>query len=338
MNPIFQFDSTNCADGVKVIHCKEQAEDAYVESLAGQLLGDDAYDLLVDEDADVYKPNGEILVRFRKGVIPVEMCEKTRPIWADAATPTDNRGYAAGIPEIGEDGKIKGLRKEHGKVLLPGNEGATRLKFLKQDGTVSKKTIAKTVNSGIVGFMEGNPRFPYCRLTAFNTEHMDRFNECMPMITLVDQKFSELMPVRHAAQMEYHNRTQEAFRIPGTSFTTITVNKTFRTAVHQDKGDLKEGFGVMTAIRSGKYKGGYLIFPKYRVAVNMCTTDLICADVHEWHCNSPITGIPGTYQRISLVFYYREKIAACGSPEEERRKAEAAQDRRLSPETQQELL
>ncbi len=257
---------------------------------------------------------------------------------------------AAGIPEIGEDGKIKGLRKEHGEIITnslvtANGKGRTRVKFKKQDGTISKKTVAKTVLSGIVGFMEGNPRFPYCRLTAFNLQHMDQFNECMPYIRLIDEKFKDLMPDRWQAQMEWQTRTSEDFKIAGTSFTTITVNKNFPTAVHKDAGDLKQGFGVMSCLRSGPkglsdttYKGGYTIFPKFKVAVNMTNGCICCADVHEWHGNLPITGIPGAYKRVSLVFYYREKIANCGSAEQERQRAEQQQEVRIYGNGQKELL
>jgi len=247
----------------------------------------------------------------------VKMCEETFPIWNLAATPTNNRGMAAGEVEV-VDGKVKGMK---GVRAIAGEAGATRVKLIKLDGTLANKTVAKVVNSGIVGYMDGNPRFPYCRLTAFNINHMDKFQKCMPLIVHVDREFRTLMPDRHAAQMAYHSRTNKDFRIPSTSFTTLTVNRNFRTALHTDKGDLKEGFGVMCAIRRGNFRGGYLCFPKYRVAVDMQTTDVLCADVHHLHGNSEIKGIPGTWTRISLVFYYRENLSSCGSAEQERKKA-----------------
>jgi len=279
---------------MKIIHLTEQMPDEDVERLGGTMLESSAYDIVITEDCDVFKPEGTPLLKFRKGVIPAEMCLKTFPIWEEAATPTDNRGMAAG-----------GVREAR----------------LKKDGTKEKRTRTKQVNSGIIGFMDGNPAIPYCRLTAFNAANMDKFQECMPMITLVDKLFSEIMPDRHKAQMEYHSRTSNDFKIPGTSFTTLTVNKNFRTAIHTDKGDLKQGFGVMAALWKGKHKGSVLCFPKFRVAVDMQTTDLLCADVHEFHGNSATIGIPGTWTRISLVFYFREAIASCGTAEQERLKA-----------------
>ena len=138
----------------------------------------------------------------------------------------------------------------------------------------------------------------------------------MPLIRAVDARFRETLPERYAAQQAVVEATSPDFYISGTVFTTLTVNMNFRTAVHQDVGDYKPGFGVMTAIRRGVYEGCYLCFPKYRVAVDMQTGGLCLADVHEWHGNTPL--VPkGKYARLSLVFYYRELMQRCGSSAEE---------------------
>ena len=36
--------------------------------------------------------------------------------------------------------------------------------------------------------------------------------------------------------------------------------------------------------------GGCLVFPKYRIAVDIRSQDVLLCDVHEYHGNSPITG------------------------------------------------
>jgi hypothetical protein len=113
-------------------------------------------------------------------------------------------------------------------------------------------------------------------------------------------------------------KTSKDFVIPGTVFTTVTVNRNWQTAVHQDKGDLKAGFGVMSVLEHGKYTGGILVFPKYGVGVDMRERDICFADVHQWHGNTPIKGIPDAHERISCVFYYRENMQYCGTVEQER--------------------
>lgn len=193
----------------------------------------------------------------------------------------------------------------------------TRLRPMKQDGTVSNTNYAQAVHSGIIGFYDRYPRIPYCRLTAFNLYQPEKFQAAMPLIRAIDEAFKKNVPGRYAAQLKVVKQTSPDFVIHKTAFTTITVNKNWVTALHKDKGDLTEGFGVMTALRAGHYSGCYLCFPKYRVAVDMRTRSLLLADVHEWHGNTPLIGIEGAFERISLVCYYRQGMVSCGSAAEE---------------------
>jgi hypothetical protein len=89
---------------------------------------------------------------------------------------------------------------------------------------------------------------------------------------------------------------------------------------------LREGFGVLTVLHAGTYTGGHLVFPKYRVAVDLRTGGVLLADVHEAHGNTPLIGTPGSFVRLSLVCYYRAGMRACGSASEENARA-----KRLEP-------
>ena len=105
-------------------------------------------------------------------------------------------------------------------------------------------------------------------------------------------------------------------RIPGTVFSTITVNRNFRTALHQDAGDFKEGLSVLAVFTRGDVRGGDLCLPEYGVSVPMGHGDLLLFHAHLWHCNTPITGThehaikPTDPARVSLVCYLREKMHA----------------------------
>lgn len=129
--------------------------------------------------------------------------------------------------------------------------------------------------------------------------------------------FQRECPNRYAAQMAAVKRTPKDFIIDGTAFTTITVNRNWQTAVHRDEGDLQAGFGVMSVIRAGTYDGCYLVFPKYEIAVDMRSRDVLLADVHEYHGNTTIIGTKGAYDRISTVLYYRSNMRFCGTPAQE---------------------
>ena len=64
-------------------------------------------------------------------------------------------------------------------------------------------------------------------------------------------------------------------------------------------------------LEEGKYKGGYLGFPRYGVCFDVRMGDFLAMDVHEWHCNTPIEGITKDFTRLSVVCYLREKMDKC---------------------------
>jgi hypothetical protein len=137
------------------------------------------------------------------------------------------------------------------------------------------------------------------------------------MLRPASEVYRRLCPKQFAVQKSFIDRTPKEWVISGTVFTTITVNRNFRTAVHKDKGDLPDGFGIMTVLRRGYYSGGHLVFPKYRVAVDMGDRDLLLADVHEWHGNTPIQFHTSDAERISVVMYYRAGMIECFDPDGE---------------------
>lgn len=288
------------------------------EELAGRFMDETCYDRLVTEDCDLYKPDGSPLLIYRKNVLPAALCEQAWRSLRKAAAISENRGVAAGVITSNEDVEQNSLRRWATVAV----RSKMRFKNLKQDGTVSNTNYAKPVLSGIVGYFDRNARFPYCRQTAFTMNQREKFEAALPFVRAVDAVFARELPDRYAAQQEYINRTSPDFRIPGTVFTTITVNKNWQTALHQDKGDLKAGFGVMAVLQAGSYAGGYLVFPRWRVAVDMRSRGVCLADVHEWHGNTAIEPVDDQpHERISCVFYYRENMTHCGTAAQELERA-----------------
>lgn len=286
---------------MQVHHCKEKFP---ADHLAGTKLDESHYDHLLggDEPCDVFKPDGTPLVKYRPHWFSDELCRSVLPACRKAATPTTNRGIAAGQLE---DFSYLGTNRPIGK--------RSKVKFnrVKRDGTLSNTNHSPPVDSGVVGYFDRSPRFPFCRQTAFLVREASTWKRFLPYIERADQGFREFMPNRWAAQRDYASRTASDWVIPQSTFTTVTVNKNFQTATHKDAGDLASGFGVMSCLRNEKYDGAYLVFPAYRVAVNFGHGCLCLADVHEWHSNTPFTRMQVGYERITLVFYYRENMIHC---------------------------
>ena len=93
----------------------------------------------------------------------------------------------------------------------------------------------------------------------------------------------------------------------------MTINHNWRTALHKDAGDLKEGFGNLVVLEEGKYKGGETGFPQYGVCVDVRQGDFLAMDVHEWHCNTKL--LYGGEHDTSQEDEFYESVTYMGCPE-----------------------
>jgi hypothetical protein len=245
-------------------------------------------------NVDMYDENGNVIVKFRKNIFtPLE--SQTLFQLHGAAKLGKTRPSASGIPPEGKYKYI--ISKSSGKPL---------------------QVLTTKARSGIVGFYDSVSNFgrahapdlnEKCRQTAYTLMNLTKYKSCIPIFQKIDQIFKKLVPHRYKAQYDAILKLDPKYRIPKTVFTTVTVNKNFRTALHKDGGDYKEGFGNLVVASQGDYQGGYTLFPQYGFGIDCRDGDFLAMDVHQWHCNSEIKG---TGTRISLVFYLRDKmLKAC---------------------------
>lgn len=287
----------------EIIRLEYQAPKDTWDKFLGVKLDEKSYDRLIETDCDVYTPEGEILLKFRRKCIPVKPAAVAYEILKKIKQKSFNRGMATG-------------------------------KMYAKTGRVTKKgTISKThavapedgVMSAIVGYFDRYVRIPFCRQTAFTADFPEKFQELLPYFQAVDRIYAAEAPERYALQRAVVDRTSKDFVIRGTAFTTVTVNQNFQTAVHTDKGDLKDGLSCITCLEAGEYRGANLVFPHYRVAVNLRTCDLLMFNSHHMHGNTPIIGKVGQWKRISCVLYYRENMHQCGTAADELERAKKRQ-------------
>lgn len=198
----------------------------------------------------------------------------------------------------------------------------------------STTNYAKSVFSGVAGWYDRYPRIPYGRATSYTEKYPELFEQAYPFLQTLNKGFRELLPWRWKNQRAAADKLDPRFLVPGTVFTTITVNKTFRTAAHRDAGDLETGLSNLLVLGTGEYTGGYLIFPEYRVAVDVRPGDLLLVNNHEIiHGNTPIVlNKPDdpTCERISLVCYFREKMLELKSYEYEALRKQYVEERRMN--------
>lgn len=214
------------------------------------------------------------------------------------------------------------------------NEEAYRVfrhKTIAKPGTAAYREVAAGegadedldyAGSSPVGYFDRSIDFPYCRTTAFNLKHPRKFRRALPYIRAVEEQFRLHLPSRYNAQLLWATATYPDWLVSEV-FSTVTINKNWRTRVHTDQGDYKPGFGVITCFRRGPVQGGELILPKFRLGVDLRERDVLLVDVHECHGNAPLVGNPFEYERISCVFYLRTRIAQCGTRQQELRRIQS---------------
>lgn len=197
---------------------------------------------------------------------------------------------------------------------------------------ISVTNYAKSVFSGVAGWYDRYPRIPFGRATSYTRDHFDKFKMSFPFLQSLNRGFKELLPWRWANQKAAADKIDPRFLVPETVFTTLTVNKSFRTAAHLDAGDLDSGLSNLLVLGSGRYTGGLLVFPEYRIAVNVRPGDLLLVNNHEViHGNTPIVlddPEDPNCDRISLVCYFREAMLTLGSWEYERAREDYVVQRR----------
>lgn len=255
------------------------------------------YDLLIEEPTRVYKPNGDLLLALNSGAITEGSAKQAYNILRKLNSPATNRGSASGA-KAGSDVAYQVKTKAGYKT------NTTRLTY--------KDSVGKG-SSSIIGYFDRYVRFPYCRECSFNQQSPTDWASLQPFIQQVDRCFAATLPDRYFVQRAMADATEPAYRINNTAFTTITVNKNWQTACHKDSGDLREGFGVMAYLQAGKLDGGYLVLPKFKVAVKLRSLDVVMFDTHELHGNTAISGRKNAYERITSVFYFRENMIRCGN-------------------------
>ena len=138
-------------------------------------------------------------------------------------------------------------------------------------------------------------------VTAWTRNNATKWKACRDLLTAIDGVYKKLAPKEYVAQRRAVRNKSSL--VHGTVFSTVTVNRKFRTAMHTDSNNYSGGLAVMTLLKGSTSTGGKLLFPKYKLSVELNEGDVIVYDVNEHHCNSAVRG-----DRLSCVFYLRQGL------------------------------
>ena len=276
------------------IRVRTKTPKAELDQKVGKILRESDYNIRCTGPTKVVMPDGRPLCIYLPGIMAGQSHTDAYDI-LHTIQDTGNRNLASGAPSF----------------------------------QVGNRTRFKPVKSSIIGNIDPLTSVPYCRTTAWTGRNAESFESLFPFFKDIESTFAYYVPDRYAAQKARAESTHPDWMVGGTVFTTLTVNNTYPTGVHTDKGDLDAGFSCLTTWRRGDYSGGHLTFPEWRISVDLQDGDLILMDAHQWHGNTVMDLESEDAERISLVLYYRTKMLDCGSPEEEINKEVSAKKRKL---------
>jgi hypothetical protein len=300
---------------VRQIYVTKKLSDEYIKSKEGEYFDTKDYDDVIKENCDCYyydeNNKKQILLKFRKNVLSKNLCGLGIDCLKEASKKThDNRGASAGVIDL----KKMPTYANKAEQLIGRNKFRVKAYRSRRTGKIVKNSLGNISQSNIIGYYDKRDRnlgagAPPCRTTAFTSQQVDKWDNVKPLLAAIDKQFKKLIPKNHKIQYDRAHDTE--YVIGDTAFSTVTINNNWRTALHQDAGDLKEGFGNLVILEEGKYDGGYLGFPQFKVAVDPRNGDFLAMDVHQWHCNTKIIPKSKDYTRLSIVAYLRDKMINC---------------------------
>jgi len=270
---------------VDVYYVDKNMSDDAISHLKGTFVKKSQISLIINSDADVYTNDNKLLLKFRKNKLPLNQVDKfyDNVIQYARNNYTSNRGSASGTRK---NANMKTNAKVASNVIGYMDTFSPQQKFLLKK---QNRTVKYNVRE--------------CR---FNMLYPEKYKELIPLVQSIDKYYKKLIPAQFEKQ--YRKAKQTHFKISNTSFTTITTNVNFRTTMHQDKGDDAEGFGNLTVIERGEYKGAETCLPQYGIGVNVRNGDVLFMDVHEWHGNLPMVSESKDATRLSIVCYLRHNV------------------------------
>ena len=268
---------------ITILTVEKEYDDEKMETKMNKLLKPKDINTIIDYDVDVYTNEDKLLLRFRKNVLKEEHIDEFY----------DN---------------IIQFAKNYSRLRGKSSGSKTEASF-----------SDKKIMSNIFGYFDswspaqkiifkarGKTPSVMVRQCRFNMDNPEKYKKTIPLIKDIDELYSKLTPEQYKLQRRKANQTY--FKIPGTSFTTVTTNVNFQTSIHTDKGDDEEGFGNLAVIERGDYTGGETCFPQYGIGINVRSCDILFMDVHQPHANLPIHKKEKDTIRLSIVCYLRKNV------------------------------
>ena len=314
------------------INATDCLSDYDCDNLRGKYLDGSHFNTIIDYDCD-FLCEGKPVFKFRKKQFQEDLLRVAWDNCKNMAKVSRGRGAASGPidPEstYWKKRDIYWSKKWSAMYMVKDRKtGEMKRSKMKVQNEVASNPI------GFYGKTNGLGLDLPCRLSHYTRDNFEDYERGIPYFQKIAENYQKLMPDQFIQQLERANMNE--FHIPGTPFSTITVNRNFRTAAHKDSGDFG-GWACLSVLEENKYHGGLFVLPKFKVAIDIRHGDILVADVHQYHGNTElfeteedkkyndeniqttfkdnlsigVLGLNNRFSRLSFVSYLRENMIEC---------------------------
>ncbi|RNF26958.1 putative j-binding protein [Trypanosoma conorhini] len=182
------------------------------------------------------------------------------------------------------------------------------------EAAATTRNLRKAINggkvnpeTGIVGYYDylNNPTQRKCRETEFTRKNWSTIADpCEAFLVAMDKLYSECAPTHYKLQ---RIAIPPHYQLFNTVFSTMTVNRNFRTAVHTDKGDFRSGLAALSVI-DGVFDGCHLAIKALGKAFRLEVGDVLFFDTSLEHGNTEVHNFDYCWKRVSVVCYLRNGL------------------------------
>ena len=272
-----------------------------LDAWSGKFLTEDAYNKVVSpvEDVAIYKPGATLM---EEGVPLAYVVCNAYPdntildCLKTIEETTVMRANASG-PILEEDMKAKGITEY--KLRTP-NSYHTKTK----SGKWGMVAYANEIHSVMAGWKKG--RFTGgIEMSGWTKDNPEKWEIIKDISKYDEAAFKKVDPKRFLAQKHFaETHISKDHRVG--IMTTLSMNRysdlglgSKGMSAHVDSGDTEAGMTTMCHFRVGVYKGAYLTFPRYKIAIDAPHNSVIIADSLELHGVTSISGKGTRY--LSLI-------------------------------------
>ena len=283
---------------------------AALRELEGHRPSDRHFDSVIDSDTDIYDPeDGRLVLRFRKQVLKADCVHLARRVFGhidEQMRPSYVRRSAAGFLDL------ERVREFRADVVAIEPIGTRKFAgtFVLKNGRRLKDSLSNPVKSFMAGYNYNRYRMIGAP-TGFSRKFPEEWQRALPFFEDIGGNLDALLPTVSKVMHAWCVKTAVApnFTIGNTCLSTVAVNVNYDSCFHFDRGDLPEGYSTLTALAvGGSYKGGLLVLPQYRVAIDVRNGDLLCNQSHrDLHGNTEVVS-QGAAKRISFVTYLKKTL------------------------------